>query len=120
MATNTNHYNLVKPSYGEHIDVGVINYNSDTVDAAMWGLQKDIDSHGLLVLNGTVTMLPFTITNAAINDNMIVVNSIIATEGAQVSDWTVTTSAGSLTITGDAGALVGTTDITLYLMEQQQ
>lgn len=120
MATHTTHYNLTKPAVGEPMNVGVLNDNADIIDSAMHGLQESIDSHGLLVLTGTVTMLPFTITNAAITENMVVVNSIIATEGAQTAEWTVTTSAGSLTITGASGALVGTTDITLYLMEQQQ
>lgn len=119
MATNTNHYNLVKPSYGEHIDVGVINYNSDTIDAAMWNLQTDIDNHGLLAISGTVASLPYTITNSAITDKMVVVSSYIDVGQAQLSEWIVTTSAGSLTITGEDGSLAETTDITLYLMEKQ-
>lgn len=119
MATNTTYYNLTKPSYGDHIDVGVLNTNYDTIDSAMHGLQESIDSHGLLVVTGTVASLPYTITNSAITDTMVVVSSYIDVGQTQLAEWTVTTSAGSLTIDGE-NALDGTTDVTLYLMEQQQ
>lgn len=119
MATNTTYYNLTKPSYGDQIDVGVLNSNADLIDSAMHGLQESIDSHGLLVVSGTVASLPYTITNSAITNTMVVVSSYIDIGQAQLAEWTVTTSAGSLTISGE-NALDGTTDITLYLMEQQQ
>lgn len=35
MATNTERLNLIKPSYTERADIGVINSNMDTIDAAI-------------------------------------------------------------------------------------
>lgn len=68
----------------------------------------------LEVSASSVSSLPQTITNSKITAGMKVVHSVLSDPSAQVSDWTVTTSAGSVSITG---SISGTTDITLYLSE---
>jgi hypothetical protein len=60
--------------------------------------------------------LPQTINNTNITSDMIVVNSVLSTPSAQTSDWTVTTSTGSLTITG---TISGSTSVTLYLTKSR-
>ena len=60
--------------------------------------------------------LPQTITNADIEDDMKVANSVLSNTSAQTGDWTVTTSSGSLTI---SGSISGTTTATLYLMKSR-
>lgn len=60
--------------------------------------------------------LPQTVSNSAITADHVVVNSVLGTPSAQTGDWTVTTSAGSLTI---AGTISGSTTLTLYLAIKQ-
>lgn len=60
--------------------------------------------------------LPQTVSNAAITSDHVVVNSVLGTPSSQTGDWTVTTSAGSLTI---AGTISGSTTLTLYLAIKQ-
>lgn len=59
-----------------------------------------------------VTSLPFTITDTNITSSMVVVGCSLSNPAAQVNDWTVKTSTGSVKITG---TLKGSTDITLLL-----
>ena len=68
----------------------------------------------LKVTKSSVSSLSTTITNSLITSNMEVVHSVLSNPSAQTGDWTVTTSDGSLTITG---SISGTTNITLYLAE---
>lgn len=71
----------------------------------------------VLVINcGTVSSLPKTVTDANIEDDMVVLNSEIGTPSAQTGDWTVTTSAGSLTV---SGTISGSTTLKLYLMKSR-
>ena len=58
--------------------------------------------------------LPITITDSRITANMEVVHSVLSNPSAQTGDWTVTTSDGSLTVSGSQS---GGTNITLYLAE---
>ena len=58
-----------------------------------------------------VSSLPCTVNNGGIAANMIVVKSEFSNPAAQQGDWTVDTSAGSFTISGN---ISGTTNITLY------
>ena len=60
--------------------------------------------------------LPQTVSNADVTADHVVVNSVLGTPSAQTGDWTVTTSAGSLTI---AGTISGSTTLTLYLAVKQ-
>lgn len=55
-------------------------------------------------------------TDANIEDDMVVINSVLSNPAAQTSDWTWVTSPGTLTI---SGTVSGTTDIDLYLMKSR-
>ena len=70
----------------------------------------------VLILSTTVSSLPATISNSSITSDMVVLKSDFSDPSAQVSDLTVTTSDGSLTI---AGTLSGSTTITLYLLKSR-
>ena len=74
------------------------------------------DTRALTITKSSVSSLPQTVSNANITADMVVVESVLSNPSAQTGDWTVTTSAGSLTITG---TISGTTDITLYLLESR-
>lgn len=67
-----------------------------------------------LVCNiSSISALPFTLNRANITSDMVVINSVLSNPSAQTGDWTVTTSNGSLSI---SGSISGSTTITLYLM----
>ena len=74
------------------------------------------DAKTLVVSVPSFNSLPQTITNANIKDDMVVVNSVLSNPLAQTGDWTVTTSSGSLTI---SGSISDPTDVTLYLMKSR-
>lgn len=61
---------------------------------------------------GTISALPVTINDTNITSDMVVVNSELGTPAAQFGYWTVTTSNGSLKI---SGTIEGSTTVTLYL-----
>lgn len=76
-------------------------------------VDREIESLGTLVIEtGTISSLPTTVTDDRIADDMVVVNSVLSVPSAQTGDWTVTTSDGSLTI---SGTISGSTTLTLYL-----
>lgn len=56
--------------------------------------------------------LPQTISNSKITADMKVINAILGTPSVQLSDWTVTTSAGSAVV---SGTISGSTTLTLEL-----
>lgn len=56
--------------------------------------------------------LPQSVSDSRIKAGDVVVSSVLSDPDAQSSDWTVTTSAGSLTI---SGSIIGTTSLTLFL-----
>lgn len=66
----------------------------------------------LRVSKNSVSSLPTTITDSRITADMYCLHSELSNSGAQIGDWTVTPSSGSLTI---SGTISGTTHITLYL-----
>jgi len=70
----------------------------------------------LIVDCGTINSLPKTVTNSNIESDMVVVKSVLGTPSAQVTDWTVTTSAGSLTI---SGYINGSTTLVVYLTKSR-
>lgn len=61
---------------------------------------------------GTISSLPATVTDSVITDDMVAIKAELGTPSAQTADWTVTTSSGSLTI---SGSISGSTTCTLYL-----
>ena len=58
------------------------------------------------------TSLPQTITDSKISESSVVSRAVLSNPSAQTGDWTVTTSSGSLTI---SGSISGSTALTLYL-----
>ena len=64
------------------------------------------------VSKSSVSSLPTTITDSSILAKHKCVKATLSNPSAQTGDWTVTTSAGSLTI---SGTISGTTDIELDL-----
>lgn len=71
----------------------------------------------LVLSASSVSALPYTFSNAAIETDMVCINSVLSNPSAQLSDWEVDTdTAGQARITG---AISGTTDIKLYLMKSR-
>ena len=70
----------------------------------------------LVVTLSSVSSLPQTVSNASVESDMVVVNSALSNPAAQTGDWTVSTSNGSLTLSGN---ISGTTNATLYLMKSR-
>lgn len=75
--------------------------------------RQNIAAYALVLTSSSFSSLPQTISNSNITDKHVVVNSVLSNPSAQTGNWTVTTSNGSLTI---SGSISGTTTITLYLM----
>lgn len=68
---------------------------------------------GIIQVNcGTITSLPFTKSNANILASHVVLAAVLGTPSAQTGAWTVATSNGSLTVSGNIN---GSTTLTLYL-----
>lgn len=67
---------------------------------------------------GTVTSLPLTMAAAGVTDRMVCVQAVLGTPSAQTGDWTVTTAADSVTISGTV-ASSGTT-VKLMLVERDE
>lgn len=63
---------------------------------------------------GTISSLPVTVADTGITEDMYVVNSVLGTPSAQTGDWTVNTSNGSVTISGNL-ASGASTSLKLYL-----
>lgn len=73
----------------------------------------------VLVINvSSFSSLPKTVSDSRITSDMILVNHELGSPAAQIADWTVTTSNGSLTI-GPSGAIDGSTSAKLYLMKSR-
>ena len=75
----------------------------------------------LVVDCGTISSLPKTINTGSalsVESDMVVLQSTFGTPSAATSDWTVTTSNGSLTISGSIASASSTT-LTLYLMKSR-
>ena len=65
---------------------------------------------------GTISSLPKTVNSTEITEDMVVVNSVLGTPTAQTGNWTVSTSNGSVTISGN---ISGSTTLTLYLARRR-
>lgn len=65
---------------------------------------------------GTISSLPVTKTSQWINRHMVCIKAELGNPSAQRGDWTVTTSDGSLTISGDIN---GSTSLSLVLTHAQ-
>lgn len=73
---------------------------------------EEIDKRIVTINCGTISSLPATISNTNILAKHIPLQWWFGTPAAQAGNWTVTTSAGSLTI---SGTISGTTTLTLAL-----
>jgi hypothetical protein len=104
-------------------DVGTLsaldtNVKTSTV-AAINEVNTKVSKTEVLIINvSSFSSLPQTVSNENIESDMVVVNSVLGTPSAQKADWTVTTSNGSLTISGTS-AINGSTTATLYLMKSR-
>lgn len=112
------------------IEQGIYDAHTEKQDSLVSGSNiKTINSESLLgagdieILGGVLQVdiasfssLPQTVSNSAITADHVVVNSVLGTPSAQTGDWTVTTSDGSLTV---SGTISGSTTLTLYLAIKQ-
>ena len=74
-------------------------------------------SNGVLVLSvASFSSLPQTVYDTRITSNMVCIKAELGTPSAQTGDWTVTTTNGSVTI---SGSISGSTTATLYLTAAQ-
>lgn len=62
---------------------------------------------------GTVSSLPKTVNSTEITEDMVVVESVLGTPARMAGNWTVSTSNGSVTISGSISG--GSTTLKLYL-----
>ena len=74
--------------------------------------KANFDTEILVVNLGTVSSLPKTVSNAKITADHVVIQAELGTPAAQTGNWTVTTSTGSVTL---SGAISGSTTVTLVL-----
>ena len=112
------------------MEQGIYDAHTEKQDTLVSGTNiKTVNSESLLgagdieIVGGVLQVdvpsfssLPQTVSNADVTADHVVVNSVLGTPSAQTGDWTVTTSAGSLTI---AGTISGSTTLTLYLAIKQ-
>lgn len=74
------------------------------------------DEKALKIDISSFSSLPKTVNNENIKADMVVIEKYLSNPAAVVSDWTITASNGSLTITG---TISGSTSLTLYLMKSR-
>ena len=88
---------------------------SSPVTGQIWYKDADmtIEEAKVLVVSTTASSLPTTISNASITEDMELIRGELGTSSVQGGDLTVTTSAGSVTI---SGTISGSTTIKLWLM----
>ena len=104
MASNTSHYNLVKPAYDEAADVAVINGNMDTIDSQMYSNEQGVNDlqNGLaIVANGnthvaiTAGQYVFVKNHGTLANGLYVATSNIAANATlSSSNLTLETSGG--------------------------
>lgn len=92
------------------------NETDSTADAYIAN-KPDIDSLKVLVVTlASFSSLPQTFYETAVTADHVCIKAELGTPSAQTSDWTVTTSAGELNI---SGSISGSTTATLYLAIKQ-
>lgn len=95
-----------------------VDSSSTTMAATAAAVKTAYDNGGAKLLRVTasaISSLPTTINDARITAEMRVIQYTISSPNVQASDWTVTTAAGTATISGTMGT--GSTDIELILTE---
>jgi hypothetical protein len=91
-------------------EISNINVNGTTYDIV------DDEARCVVMTIGSINSLPVSVGNTKITADHVVVNSVLSNPSAQTGDWTVTTTSGQVSI---SGSISGTTNITLYLIEQR-
>lgn len=76
--------------------VGSLESSVTSLSSRVSVLETDV----LVVNIPSFSSLPQTVTNSAITENHILLSSELGTKSAQMGDWTVTTSNGSVTVSG--------------------
>lgn len=109
MATYTNNYNLIKPTYDELADIAVINSNYDIIDNAL----NDAQSLGLNIGNQYNTLISYAVGNYCIYNNMLY-KCIQATSGGafDATKWQVIKVTDDLGNGGGSGSTVSWNQIT--------
>ena len=75
-----------------------------------------LKDRALEITLSSVSSLPQTVSNANVESDMVVIKSYLSNPAAQTGEWSVSTSNGSLTV---SGSISGTTNITLYLLKKR-
>lgn len=111
MATTTTNFGLTKQAGDENQSLPILNENLDKIDIE---INK---SRPLPLSKSSVSSLPATITDSRITATMVCKpgGMRLSNPSAQGGDWTISTAAGSVTI---SGTIRGTTTIYLWLEEQ--
>ena len=90
---------------------------SDTITEQIANTNTAVGKCEVLVVDiASFSSLPQTASDANIESDMVCVNSVLSNPIAQTGDWTVTTSAGSVSV---SGTINGSTTLTLYLMKSR-
>lgn len=92
---------------------GVMKYRENVGDAWKPIILAATPSNNLLINIPSFSSLPQTIQNEHITSDHVVAQYEIGTSSAQLSDWTITTANGSVTI---AGSISGSTTLKLLLV----
>ena len=109
-STYTTKLNLEKQDGDDYQSLPVLNSNLEKIDAGV------NNSRPLPLSKTSVSSMPAVITDSRITSTMICApgGMRLSNPSAQRSDWTITTAAGSVTI---SGTISGTTNIYLWLEE---
>lgn len=87
--------------------------NRSTNEGQILDANTFLSQAGTLVVDcGTVSSLPTTVSDVNVTSDMVVINSYLGTPSVMTGNWTVATSNGSLTISGN---ISGSTSVKLYL-----
>lgn len=131
-STTTTAFNVVINNYGQHLFSGIVYADKSYGTGIIHGITTPLlyrwlrdygndylypISQGALVITvASFSSLPQTVSDNRITDDMVCLKAELGTPSAQTGDWTVTTSAGSLTI---SGSISGSTTATLYLARKE-
>ena len=99
----------------DYITGGLTNLKTSVKTSVVAAINEVFDlAQPLAVSQSSVSALPVTISSGDITANMVCKpgDCYLSNPAAQTGEWTVTTAAGSVTI---SGTISGTTDITLWL-----
>lgn len=104
----------------KYLDTAGLAYFWEQIKTMLGSITTDIGNLTTTVGNqrtiqidcGSFSSLPKTVTSSKIKSSDVVIESVLSNPEVQTGDWTVSTSAGSLTI---SGTISGTTSLTLYL-----